>query len=94
MALNAVNPSVKHAQCEWYVEVNQDEADDLEMQVSELLEIKDDTARASAAALRIELSIAKALLGFWRNEASFWKSEIDENKKDIQQTNKLASGSG
>ena len=36
----------------------------------------------------------KSLLGFWRNEAQFWKSEIDENKKDIQATNKLASGSG
>lgn len=92
--LNAVNPAVRHAQAEYYVEMNQDAASDLEMQMHDALAIEGDAAKVAAAALRIELSIAKSLLGFWRNEASFWKSEIDENKKDIQATNKLASGSG
>jgi hypothetical protein len=94
MALNAVNPSVRHAQCEFFVELNQDILTDLENQMSEALAIDTDAGRISAAALRTELTTTKSLLGFWRNEASFWKSEIDENKKDIQATNKLASGSG
>ena len=94
MALNAVNPSVRHAQCEFFVELNQDLLTDLENQMSEALAIDDADGRISAAALRTELTTTKSLLGFWRNEAAFWKSEIDENKKDIQATNKLASGSG
>lgn len=92
--LNAVNPSVRHAQAELYVELNQDLVSDLEMQVHDALAIEGDAAKVAAAALRIQLSVHKSLLGFWRNEASFWKSEIDENKKDIQATNKLASGAG
>jgi hypothetical protein len=94
MPLNAVNPAVRHAQCEYYVELNQDLVADLETQMSDALEIKTDAGRLSAAALRIQLTTYKSLLGFWRNEAAFWKSEIDENKKDIQATNKLASGGG
>ncbi|MBU6197385.1 MAG: hypothetical protein KGO93_07475 [Cyanobacteria bacterium REEB446] len=94
MELNSVNPSVMHAQCEFYVELNQDILSDLEMQMNDALGLNTDAGRVSAAALRIDLSAAKSLLGFWRNEAQFWKSEIDENKKDIQATNKLASGSG
>jgi hypothetical protein len=94
MQLNPVNPAVKHAQAEFYVELNQDSAADLEMQMHDALAIEGDAAKVAAAALRIELSIAKSLLGFWRNETQFWKSEIDENKKDIQATNKLASGGG
>jgi hypothetical protein len=94
MALNAVNPSVRHAQCEFYVELNQDVLTDLETQMSEALAIDTDAGRVSAAAVRTELTTVKSLLGFWRNEAQFWKSEIDENKKDIQATNKLASGGG
>ena len=94
MALNAVNPSVRHAQCEFFIELNQDILTDLENQMSEMLAIDTEDGRISAAALRTELTTTKSLLGFWRNEAQFWKSEIDENKKDIQATNKLASGSG
>ena len=94
MALNAVNPSVRHAQCEFFIELNQDILTDLENQMSEMLAIDTEAGRISAAALRTELTTTKSLLGFWRNEAQFWKSEIDENKKDIQATNKLASGSG
>lgn len=94
MALNAVNPSVRHAQCEFFVELNQDILGDLENQMSAQLAIDTDTAKASAAALRVEITTTKAILGFWRNETSFWKGEIDENKKDIQATNKLASGGG
>ena len=92
--LNAVNPSVRHAQAELYVELNQDLVSDLEMQVHDALAIEGDAAKVAAAALRIQLSINKSLLGFWRSETQFWKSEIDENKKDIQATNKLASGGG
>ncbi|MFM7458450.1 MAG: hypothetical protein ACKO3R_07315 [bacterium] len=94
MALNAVNPAVRHGQCEFFVELNQDALTDLENQMSEMLAIDTKDARISAAALRIEITTVKSLLGFWRNEAQFWKSEIDENKKDIQATNKLASGGG
>ena len=94
MALNSVNPSVRHSQCEFFVELNQDIATDIENQISEALAIDTDAGRISAAALRTELTTTKSLLGFWRSEAQFWKSEIDENKKDIQATNKLASGSG
>ena len=94
MALNSVNPSVKHAECEFFVELNQFILGDLETQMSEALAIDSDAGRVSAGALRTDITITKSLLGFWRNEASFWKSEIDENKKDIQATNKLASGSG
>lgn len=94
MTLNAVNPSVRHAQCEFFVELNQDILTELENDLSEMLAIDTDAAAASAAALRIELTTTKSLLGFWRTESSFWKTEIDENKKDIQATNKLASGSG
>ena len=94
MALNSVNQSVRHSQCQFFIELNQDVLTDLENQMSEALAIDTDAGRISAAALRTELTTAKSLLGFWRSEASFWKSEIDENKKDIQATNKLASGAG
>jgi hypothetical protein len=94
MALNSVNPAVKHAECEFFVELNQDLVADLDSQMADALAINTDAGRVSAAAVRTEITIAKSLLGFWRNEAQFWKSEIDENKKDIQATNKLASGGG
>lgn len=94
MEFKPVNPAVKHSECEFYVELNQFILADLEMQMNDALAIDSDAGRVSAGALRTDITITKSLLGFWRNEASFWKSEIDENKKDIQATNKLASGSG
>jgi len=93
MGLNSVNPSVRHAQCEFFVELNQDIMTDLENQMSEALAIDTDAGRISAAAIRTEITTAKSLLGFWRNEASHWKAEIDENKKDINATNRLAASS-
>jgi hypothetical protein len=88
-----INPSVEHAKSQYNIEINQGILTDLETQMSEFLAVDDEVARASAADLRVQIAVVKSLVGFWRNEAQFWKSEIDENKKDINNTNKLAASS-
>ena len=48
------------------------------------------SAQGDEDAIRRDSTLEKALAGFWRNESSFWRQEINENKTAVKDGNKLA----
>ena len=60
----AINPSIEHAKSQYFIELNQALLTDLENQMSEFLALDTDLARASAADIRVQISITKSLIGF------------------------------
>ena len=87
------NPTINLAKSESMVEVYQDLMAQYENQMDLLIQGGSST-QPQTAALRIEINKVRALIGYWRGEASFWRQEINENKQAISQTNQLAKGAG
>lgn len=86
------NPTILLARSETFVEVYQDLMTQYEIEMDILIQGGDAT-RAQSAALRTEINKVRALIGYWRGEASFWRQEVNENKTAIKESNKLASSS-
>ena len=58
----AINPSIEHAKSEYFIELNQALLTDLENQMSDFLALDTDLARASAADIRVQISITQLVL--------------------------------
>jgi hypothetical protein len=66
--------SVRAAQAEFFVELNNDILYDLNTQMSAALAIDTEAGRMSAASLRTEIATTKSLLGFWQSRATYYWS--------------------
>lgn len=87
------NSTITLARAETFVEVYQDLMTQYEIEMDVLIQGGEST-RAQSAALRTEINKVRALIGYWRGEASFWRQEINENKQALAKTNELAKGGG
>lgn len=86
------NPTEMLARAETFIEVYQDLMTQFEIEMDTLIQGGDET-REQSSALRTEINKIRALIGYWRGEATFWRNEINENKQAIKESNKLASSS-
>lgn len=90
-----INPSIKLAECEAFMEEYQAWMTELENEMDILISggTDDPMIRDMVAVVRTEITTVRAAIGFWRGEASFWRNEINENKIALKDSNKLASSS-
>ncbi len=88
-----INPSIEHAHCETMVELYNAQMALLEIDMDELISVGDDDpeVRMAVAALRTQIAMVRAAIGFWRGCASFWLNEVNENKTALKESNKLAA---
>lgn len=86
------NPTILVARAESMTEIYQDLMASYENQMDLLIQGGNQT-QPQTASLRIEINKVRALIGYWRGEASFWRQEINENKQAIKESNNLAKSS-
>jgi uncharacterized protein HemX len=92
MAFRAINPAFQLALCEFKTAEYEARSVGLENDIDEWTQMDDESgiAKTQLAALRIQLNLIRALIAFWRGQASYWKSDLNEIKTALRESNKLS----
>jgi hypothetical protein len=92
MSFRVINLALQLALCEFKTAQYEARSVDLENDIDSWTQMDDESgyAKQQLAALRIQINLVRALIGFWRGQASWWKSELNEVKTALKESNKLS----
>ena len=98
--MTSINPAERLAFCEAQIDFNNSKLGFLENQMDSAMSQKSGDALADEpinvfiASLRGQMQSARQALGFWKGEVQHWRQELNDLKKQVNDSNSLGSTGG